>query len=66
MSLRISYKVCSGPKKAQLAGGGKAAERYQMKKKSFSESDCVVWEGRNELQGRKAKSQADNYKISGG
>lgn len=37
-----------------------------MKRKSFSESDCVVWEGRNELQGRKAKSQADNYKISGG
>lgn len=48
LSWGISYKVSSGLIKARLAGGDETAKTYQMKRKGFSESGCVVWERINE------------------
>lgn len=49
MSWGISYKVSSSLIKARLAGGDETAKTYEMKRKGFSESGCVVWERINEL-----------------
>lgn len=53
LSWRISYEILSGFIKAWLAGGGETTKTYKMKRKGFSESDCVVWEGINELRIKK-------------